>query len=462
MPDVLIIGGGAAALCAAIAARRAGATVLLCEQASRSLRGGNTRHSRNLRIAHETRTPLSIGTYSATEFLADLNRASDGNNDVDLAQLLVHESADITAWLANAGVHFQRVADGRLPPSRKTAFLLGGGTAMINALYATAERLGVIIRYDSEISALQLDGKRVTQVQIKFGVTEHTLSPRVVIAACGGAQANRQWLRTVWGDAAKGFINRGTPFATGAVLQMLLNQGVQAVGDPSRAYLVAVDARSPANDGGIVTRIRCMPAGIVVDATGQRFHDEGGDTASTRYAIWGQRLVHCPNQIAYLILDARGMRHAPPSLHSPVMAADIPQLAATLKIPFAALVATLAAYHAAIRAPIDDQRAVNWCTAALEPPKSHHALPLVEPPFGAYPMRPGITFTYHGVGVDRQMRVKRHHGEVMNNLFAAGMLMASNIFNSGYVSGLALTISCVSGRLAGTMACQNLFQSSAP
>jgi tricarballylate dehydrogenase len=106
MPDILIIGGGAAALCAAIAARRAGATVLLCEQAPRSLRGGNTRHSRNLRIMHETITPLSIGRYSAQEFLADLHRASAGNSDANLAQLLVHESANITAWLADAGVQF--------------------------------------------------------------------------------------------------------------------------------------------------------------------------------------------------------------------------------------------------------------------------------------------------------------------------------------------------------------------
>ncbi|PQJ97491.1 FAD-dependent tricarballylate dehydrogenase TcuA [Chromatium okenii] len=450
--DILIIGGGAAALCAAIAARHSGATVLLCEQAPRSLRGGNTRHSRNLRIMHETITPLSTGRYPAYEFLADLDRASAGNSNADLARLLVYESADITAWLAGAGVQFQPVADGRLPPSRKTAFLLGGGTAMINALYATAEQLGVIIRYASEISALQLDGERVIQVQIKSGSATHTLTPRAVIAACGGAQANRDWWRTTWGAAADGLINRGTPFATGAVLNMLLDQGVQAVGDPTRAYLVAVDARSPADDGGIVTRIRCMPAGIVVDANGQRFHDEGGDTASTRYAIWGQRLAQCPGQIAYLLLDARGMRNAPPSLYSPCTAPDLSTLAEQLNIPTPALQATVAAYHAAICPPIDAQQLAHWHTVGLEPPKSHHALPLIEPPFGAYPMRPGITFTYHGVGVDAQMRVTLRNGSVMNNLFAAGMLMAPNIFSSGYVSGLALTISCVSGRLAGQAA----------
>jgi tricarballylate dehydrogenase len=454
-PDVLVIGGGTAALCAAISARRDGASVLLLEQAPKWLRGGNTRHSRNLRIMHEQATALSTGVYPEQELWSDLRRATGGTTDPVLGRLLVRRSAEATDWLAGAGVHFQPIASGVLPPSRKTAFLLGGGTAMLNALYATAERVGVVIRYASEVGDLQIHQGRLESVQCRQGSVSRSLGPRAVVACCGGHQANRDWLRAHWGEAADGFINRGTPFASGSVLSAMLRQGAAPVGDPGRAYLVAVDARSPPDDGGIVTRVRCMPAGIVVDTTGRRLHDEGGDTASTRYALWGQRLADCPGQIAYLILDARGVATAPPSLYPPIAAEDIQGLAARLAMAPGALAETLARYNAAVRPSNGDADDAGWHTAGLDPPKSHHALPLTEPPFAAYPMRPGITFTYHGVRVDAQTRVRRNDGGAIENLFAAGMIMAPNIMGRGYLSGLAMTIGIVFGRIAGEEAARH-------
>ncbi|KAA6187072.1 FAD-dependent tricarballylate dehydrogenase TcuA [Thiohalocapsa marina] len=468
-PDVLVVGGGTAALCAAIAARRGGAGVLLLEQAPRWLRGGNTRHSRNLRIRHEVPTPLSPGCYDRDEFCADLQRATGGSADAALARLLVEHSARSTDWLAAAGVQFQPVASGVLPRSRKTAFLLGGGTAMLNRLYAAAEALGVDIRYSCGVTDLKLERGRLawvdcasasasTSTSTSTRASERTrLRPRAVVVCCGGAQANRAWLRSRWGDAADGFINRGTPHATGEVLHCLLRDGVRAAGDPDGAYLVAVDARSPADDGGIVTRVRCMPAGIVVDGTGRRIHDEGGDTASTRYALWGRRLADCPGQIAHVILDGQGLRGAPPSLYPPLLADDVDALAAALSIPRAALEKTLAEYNAAVRPPAaGDEDVAGWHTEGLTPPKSRHALPLTEPPFGAYPMRPGITFTYHGVAVDADTRVRLEDGGVVENLFAAGMIMAPNLMPRGYLSGLAMSIGVVFGRLAGEEAARHV------
>ncbi|NEX19966.1 FAD-dependent tricarballylate dehydrogenase TcuA [Thiorhodococcus mannitoliphagus] len=454
-PDVLVIGGGTAALCAAIAARRAGVSVRLLEQAPRGLRGGNTRHSRNLRFMHVKTTPLSTGPYPETEFWADLERATAGTIDAILTPLLIQGSEDITDWLEGAGVHFQSHASGVLPPSRKTAFLLGGGKSMLNALYTTAERLGVVLNYATEVQDLSIRDGRLEQVTISSGGHVHTLSPRAVIACCGGAQASRDWLRTHWGDAAEGFINRGTPYAEGKVLRSMLAQGAVSVGDPEHAYLVAVDARSPDDDGGIATRVRCMPAGIVVDVRGRRAYDEGGDTASTRYALWGQRLARFPGQIGHLILDARGVRAAPPSLYPPLSAASVTALAEVMGIDPVALAATVADYNAAVRASDDPGDTAAWHSVGLDPPKSGHALPLTEPPFAAYPMRPGITFTYHGVGIDAQTRVRLTKGGAMENLFAAGMIMAPNIIPRGYVSGLALTIGIVFGRLAGQEAARH-------
>ncbi|MBK1718182.1 FAD-dependent tricarballylate dehydrogenase TcuA [Thiocystis violacea] len=454
-PDVLVIGGGTAALCAAISARRLGASVLLAEQAPKGLRGGNTRHSRNLRIRHESLTPLSSGPYPEEEFWSDLWHATGGTSDPTLARILVQRSAEATDWLANAGVPLQPTSSGVLPPSRKTAFLLGGGTTMLNALYATAKRLGVEIRYGGEVRDPRIANGRLERLLYQDAGTARTLAPRAAVACCGGGQANRDWLRAHWGETADGFINRGTPFASGEILEALLRQGARAVGDPKRAYLVAVDARSPADDGGIVTRIRCMPEGIVVDANGRRFRDEGGDTASTRYAIWGQRLADCPGQIAYLILDARGRRAAPPSLYPPIAAETIERLAARLGIDPGSLAATLAGYNAATRAPDAGADEADWRTFDLDPPKSRQARPLIEPPFAAYPMRPGITFTYHGVAVDAQTRVRLRDGGVIENLFAAGMIMAPNLMGRGYLSGLALTIGVVFGRIAGEEAARH-------
>ncbi|EXJ17009.1 FAD-dependent tricarballylate dehydrogenase TcuA [Imhoffiella purpurea] len=454
-PDVLIIGGGTAALCAAISARRTGASVLLAEAAPRTQRGGNTRHSRNLRFMHETETPLSSGLYPEQDFRSDLERATRNGGDPALRQLLVRASADAADWLLDAGVHFQPSAGGILPASRRTAFLLGGGMSMLNALYATAERLGVEIRYGCEVDALRIGTEGLEQVQMKEQGESEWIAPGALVACCGGAQANRDWLRIHWGDAAEGFVNRGTPFATGTLLESMFEQGARRVGDPTTAYLVAVDARSPADDGGIVTRIRCMPSGIVVDRSGRRFDDEGGDTASTRYAVWGQRLARRPGQIAYLILDARAQREAPPSLYPPIQADDLPALAERLEIPASALVETLAGYNAATRPGENTDDPDGWHTVDLNPPKTHHAKPLTESPFSAYPMRPGITFTYEGVAVDAHARVLRPDGGTIPNLFAAGMIMAPNIVPRGYVSGLGLTIGVVFGRIAGEEAARH-------
>lgn len=453
-PDVLVIGGGAAALCAAITARRAGCSVLLAEQAPEPLRGGNTRHSRNLRLSHDAPTPFTHGVYPATEFWSELARATEGTADPLLGCLFVERSAAITDWLIEAGVPLQPIAGGRLPESRRTAFLLGGGKTLLNRLYALAEQLGVEIHYGCEIRDPVIEDGRLATLTVRLDGTSYPSTPRAVIACCGGAQANRAWLRRHWGAAADGFINRGTPFASGELLESLLRQGVQPVGDPRAAYLVAVDARSPADDGGIATRVRCMPEGIVVDAHGRRRHDEGGDTASTRYALWGQRLAEWPDQTGYLILDTRGLRAAPPALYPPIQADSLDELAGGLGIGSATLRATVADYNAAVRAPTDERD--YWHTVGLDPPKSRHAHPLIEPPFGVYPMRPGITFTYQGLAVDERARVRLAEGGVVENLFAAGMIMAPNLMARGYVSGLALSIGLVFGRLAGEEAARHV------
>jgi tricarballylate dehydrogenase len=448
--DVLVIGGGAAALAAAIDAAAAGAAVRLLDVAPPALLGGNTRHSRNFRYAHDVPTCWTPDAYTADELRADLLRASGGAADPALSRVLAERSCELPGWLTAQGVALQRPAQGPLPYSRRTAFFLGGGMAAVRALADRALALGVEITPSCGVNRLALDGRRVTAALTDQGA----MPAGACVLACGGAHADPAWLARLWGEAARGFVNRGTPHVRGELLRWLLAAGALGIGDPAGLYLVAVDARSPAADGGIVTRIRGMPLGIVVDRDGRRRHDEGADTASTRYARWGQRLAAYPGQIGWLVLDAAGLRATPAALYPSIQAQSIHALAAAAGIDANGLRATVDTYNASLQQPEDMDDAAGWHTAGLDPPKSGHARPIVEPPFAAYPMRPGVTFAHHGIAVDTRTRVAWADAGHLDNGFAAGMIMAANLIPQGYVSGLAVSISLVFGRIAGFEAAQ--------
>jgi len=452
--DVLVVGGGSAGLCAAIAARRGGASVRLVEQAPASLRGGNTRHARNFRLMHERPQWYVPDAYDEDTFFEDLVRVTAGATDEALARRLIRGSAGIAAWLGDNGVRLQDPAGGAMPYSRRTAFFLGGGKAMINALYATAARLGVAIGYDSDVVALRFADDRDCEADIAHHGNIERVTAKTMVLCSGGHQADLDWLRRDFGAAAGNFMVRGSPYVTGRVLRLLLDAGIRPVGDPARCHLVAVDARGPKFDGGIVTRITAIPQGIVVDRDGRRFHDEGEEARKTHYAQWGARIADRPDQVAYLVLDAAGLGRAPPTALPPIRADTIAGLAASLGLDPAALQATLRDYNAATDAA-DDRPPRERGTAGLAPAKSRGALPLTVPPFAAYPMRPGITFTHFGVAVDDHMRVLGSDGRPVRHVFAAGMIMAANVLGCGYLAGLGVALSTVFGRLAGEEAARH-------
>jgi tricarballylate dehydrogenase len=450
-PDVLVVGGGCAGLSAAIAARRDGASVRLVEHASAKLRGGNARHARNFRLMHDRPEWYVPDSYSEDAFFKDLLRVTGGATDEPLARILIRGSASITEWLIENGVRLQNPASGAMPYSRRTAFFLGGGKAMINALYATALKLGVRIDYDSEVGALSFADNKNCEVDILCDGAVERVAAKTMVACTGGHQANLDWLRESFGPAADGFMIRGTPHDTGAVLRLLLDAGVKPVGDPARAHMVAVDARGPKFDGGIVTRIAAIPHGIVVDRDGRRFHDEGEDARKTHFARWGARIAECPDQIAYLILDANGFGRALPTALAPIRADSIAELATKLGLDPAALQTTIREFNAAT--PAAGDRPLNErTTTGLIPPKSRAAVALTESPFAAYPLRPGVTFTHFGVAVDDHLRVVKNDGASARNVFAAGMIMAANVLGDGYLAGLGVALSAVFGRLAGEAA----------
>lgn len=452
-PDVLVIGGGNAALCAALSARSAGARVVVLEAAPRFYRGGNTRHTRNLRVAHAHATEFLTEPYSGEEFWQDLKRVTAGHTDEALARIAIDGSEEAMAWLMRQGVRFQPALGGTLSLGRTNAFFLGGGRAMLNALYIAAEDLGVDIIYEAEVTALDVADGRFRAALYRHCGTTHELAARALVAASGGFEANIAWLKEGWGDAADNFVIRGTPYNRGLPLRLLLECGVAGVGDPTQCHAVAVDARAPKFDGGIVTRLDCIPFGIVVDRDAQRFYDEGEDFWPKRYAIWGRLVAQRPEQIAFVIIDSKAIDLFMPSVFAPVRADSLEALAAALGLDGDRLVRTIAGFNAACRPGRFDPSVHDDCaTEGLVPPKSHWARPIDTPPFYAYPLRPGITFTYLGLRVDVDACMLMRDGRAADNMFAAGEIMAGNILGQGYLAGMGMTIGTVFGRIAGKAA----------
>ncbi|MCC7272889.1 MAG: FAD-dependent tricarballylate dehydrogenase TcuA [Alphaproteobacteria bacterium] len=455
--DVLVVGGGNAALCAAIAARRGGASVLVLEAAPKFYRGGNTRHTRNMRCAHDSATQHLTGPYLEDEFWDDLKRVTQGHTDEELARFMIARSKEMLGWIAEQGVRFQPSLGGTLSLGRTNSFFLGGGRAMLNALYLTAATLGVDVLYDAEVVDLAIEDGMFLSAAVRRDGAVVDVRAAALVAAAGGFEANIEWLKKYWGEAAENFLIRGTPYNRGTLLRLLLGKGVQEVGDPTQCHAVAIDARSPRFDGGIITRLDCVVFGIVVNRQARRFYDEGEDFWPKRYAIWGRLIAGQPGQIAYIVFDAKSLRMFMPSLYPAIRADSLPELGGKLGIDGEALAATVAAFNAAVRPGTFDHTELDDCrTEGLSPPKSHWARRIDEAPFYAYPVRPGITFTYLGTRVDREARILMQGGAPSANMFAAGEIMAGNVLGRGYAAGVGMTIGSVFGRVAGEQAARRV------
>src|SRR6202045_1359671 len=188
--DVLVIGGGNAALCAAISAARDGASVLVLEAAPKFYRGGNTRHTRNMRRPHDAATDILTGPYTEQEFWEDLQRVTGGQTDEELARFMISESKDILNWIVEQGVRWQPSLGGTLSLGRTNSFFLGGGRAMLNALYFTAENLGVEILYDAEVLDLEIENGMFLSATLKQGDGRASITASTLVAAAGGFEAN--------------------------------------------------------------------------------------------------------------------------------------------------------------------------------------------------------------------------------------------------------------------------------
>ena len=448
--DVAIVGGGNAALCAAMEAAEAGARVLILETAPKPYRGGNSRHTRNFRCMHRGPLSVLVDAYDEEEYFADLLKVTGGKTDAHLARLAIRDSEACLPWMEARGVRFQPSLSGTLSLARTNAFFMGGGKSLVNAYYRAAEALGVDVLYEAHVTHLELDGDRIAAVDYTLGGVDYRISPKSVVVASGGFQADRDWLTRAWGEAARNFLIRGTPYNRGVVLADLLAQGVVSVGDPTQCHAVAIDGRAPLYDGGIVTRLDCVPFSIVVNKEARRFYDEGEDVWPKRYAIWGRLIAAQPEQVGHVVIDAKSIDLFMPSVFPPIEAGSIEELAAKMNLPPEALAATVAEFNAACgdTSGFHPTELDGVATGGLAPPKTNWARPIDTPPYYGYSLRTGVTFTYLGLRVDERAQCATARGPV-SNLWAAGETMAGSILGQGYLAGFGMTIGTVFGRIAG-------------
>ncbi|MHB1709090.1 MAG: FAD-dependent tricarballylate dehydrogenase TcuA [Thermoplasmataceae archaeon] len=448
--DVLVVGGGNAGLCAALSAAEHSAKVLMIESAPKNDRGGNTKYTRDIRYAHEP-DAYTTGAYSDDEFVDDVVRVTHNNTSLCLLKKVVSESRMIPEWLEDHDVLVHQALKGTLQLGRTNLFMLGGGKAMINSYYDAALRSGIEVAYNAKCTKLYVNDNRVSGAEISGSDGKESVEVGSVVIASGGFEANLEWLAEYWGNATRNFIVRGSRHNTGEMLRMLMDLNAKTVGKLNRFHSVAVDARSPKYDGGIITRIDSIPFGITVNKQGKRFYDEGEDLWPKRYAIWGRLIAEQPDQEAYSIIDSKSRELFIPTVFEPEIAESISGLAAKLGLDPDVLSVTVEEYNRSIVGNchfnpglLDDCKTSN-----LRIPKSHWARPIDTPPYFGYPFRPGITFTYFGTAVNERAQVISADGLPFLNLYAAGEVMSGNILSEGYLAGFGLTIGTVFGITAG-------------
>lgn len=487
--DIVVVGGGLAGLACAIEARRLGASVHLIERAPRDERGGNTRFSNGAMravydgvddiarlvddISPAERARADFGRYTAEDYFDDLARVTEYRTSPDLAEMLVSYSAPTMQWLRSNGVRFlplyewqAKLPDGRIKFSGGSAVeAYGAGEGIVAALYAQAEKLGVSISYDTRIMALIEDRHGVKGVRGRAGRDDVEIESKSVVLACGGFEANAEWRTKYLGpswDLAK---VRGSRFNTGDGLRMALAVGAAACGNWSGCHSSSWDNNAPETNvlaNGAVFKRDDYLYGIVVNAKGERFFDEGADIRSLTYAKLGRSILQQPGQVAWQIFDRRGidLLHGEYRVRQSARyrAETLPELLVKIEgLDARRCLQTIADFNASIDIdrPLDRGRKDGRGTIGLAVPKSNWALAIEEGPFEAYAVTCGITFTFGGIRVDTGCRVVDQDGRTIPGLYAAGE-MVGGLFYFNYPGGSGLMSAAVFGRIAGASAATEL------
>ena len=485
--DVVVVGAGNAALCAAMAAHEAGAKVVVLERAPQSEAGGNsfftagaTRFVFNniaelrevLDVSEEEERTVDFGVYTADNFFDDMGRVTQYRCDPDLTEVLVSNSRPTLAWMKKKGVKFEPMygrqahkVDGRFKffGGQVCAFW-GGGAGLVESEHRIAKTLGIPIVYETAAVSLVQEAGRVVGVVVESGGLQSTIRAKAVVLAAGGFESNAEmrarYLGPNW-DLAK---VRGTRFNMGDGINMAMRAGAMPCGHWSGAHAVGWDMNAPTfgdREVGDGFQKHSYPFSIMVNADGDRFVDEGADFRNFTYAKYGLDVLKQPGLFSWQVYDAK----VTPLLRDEYRIRQVTKVEADTLEALAekmegvnpkGFLRTVKAFNAAVRQDIPFNSVVKdgRCTEGLSVPKSNWANTLDTPPYQAYAVTCGISFTFGGVKVSPQAAVQSVAGQPIPGLFAAGE-MVGGLFYFNYPSGTGLVSGAVFGRIAGTQAARH-------
>ena len=479
--DVVVVGAGNAAMCAALAAREQGAEVVVLEAAPESESGGNSRYTAGaMRVVFDgvgdlaRLTDLSapeiestdFGRYAREQYYDDMARVTRFRCHPDLVEVLVENSLDTMIWMRSKGVRFQ-------PSFGRQAFKVGGnfrfwgglavetwggGPGLVESLARACGREGIGILYESRATSLIEAGGAVRGVVVRGGNGAFTVRARAVVLACGGFESNAEWRTRYLGPGWDLARVRGTRFNAGDGIRMALEAGAMPYGNWSGCHAVGWDRNAPefgdlsVGDG---FQKHSYPFGIMVNANGERFVDEGADFRNYTYAKYGRAVLEQPGQFAWQVFD-RKVAHLLRDEYrirevTKVSAGSLEELAGKLEdVDPEGFLRTVEAWNAAVRTGVAFDPTVKdgRRTEGLEVPKSNWANPLDTPPYEAYAVTCGITFTFGGLRVDTRGRVLDTGERPIPGLYGAGELVGG-LFYFNYPGGTGLTSGAVFGRIAG-------------
>jgi tricarballylate dehydrogenase len=485
MYDVIVVGGGNAALCAALSASEVSKKILVLERAPKEEAGGNSRFTAGLfRLAYRGPEDLKtlipdlseqeiastdFGTYTEEQFLDDMARLTEYRCDPDLTEVLVRNSFPTVAWMRSRGVRFTAAwgrqafkIGGRFKFwGGLTVEAVGGGPGLVESLTQLAGKAGIEIRYGARAVSLITDDDGVHGVVVKKDRKTLSVEGKAVVLAAGGFQANTEWRTRYMGPGWELAKVRGTRFNTGDAIRMALDAGAAAHGNWSGCHAVAWDRNAPETGDlavGDGFQKHSYPWGVYINAEGRRFVDEGADFRNYTYAKYGRLILQQPRQFAWQIFDAK----VKPQLRDEYRIRQVTRrVANSLEDLVSKLEDTdgetalreIQQYNAAVRTdiPFDPNVKDGRCTQGLAIDKSNWANTLDTPPFEAYAVTCGITFSFGGLKIDTRAQVLSTDGEPIRGLYAAGELVGG-IFWFNYPGGAGLTNGAVFGRIAGKSA----------
>lgn len=479
---VVVVGAGNAGLCAALSAREQGASVIVLECAPEEERGGNSRFTAGaIRIAYEGVEDLKelmpdlsaqeiettdFGSYTEAEFFDDMARVSEYRSDPDLVDLLVKRSMETILWMREKGVRFVPIygrqafkVGGRFKFwGGLTVEAWGGGPGLVDALYLATKRAGIEVLYGARALALIQNDGEVRGVSIRRSGKTFDIIGDAVVLASGGFEANTEWRTRYLGPGWDLVKVRGSRFNTGDGIRMGLEAGAMPYGNWSGCHAVGWDRNAP--DFGDLSvgdgfQKHSYPFGIMINARGERFVDEGADFRNYTYAKYGGEVLKQPGQFAWQIFDSKVAHLLRDEYRirevTKVTAGDLEGLLEKLDgVDASRARRTVDAYNAAVCTDINFNPNIKdgRGTAGLSLPKSNWANRIDEAPFMAYAITCGITFTFGGLRVDNQARVLNMEQTPIPGLYGAGELVGG-LFYFNYPGGTGLTSGAVFGRIAG-------------